>query len=326
MRSLLLTIGVVGLAGLFCGSENSNTRTTVVASGRFIVFAYWDPRGDRGHDIGLYDRQSGALGRPAGLNSAHDERRPSISRDGRYIAFDSDRPGGAGNSDVYLYDRNSSRLVDLPGLNSEDMDWHPAISPDGRYIAFSSDRTGATGGAGDADVYLYDRAAGTFVNLPGLNSAARDANPSLSWEARYIAFESSFESDRPGQAGDVDVFVYDRHRQTVICLPDLHSPGCEVGVSISSDGRYIAFESQRDEGLHVCLFDRKSNSLVDLPNLQPLSIPPEPSLSADGRYLVLASKDPMKSGWYRACLYDRWSDRLLGLPKLNFIIGEPDLN
>ena len=325
MRSLLLSIGAVALAGLLCGFENSNTGPAAVASGRFIVFAYWDPRGDRGDDIGLYDRESGVLGRPAGLNSAHDERRPSITRDGRYIAFDSDRPGGAGNSDVYLYDRNSSRLVDIPGLNSEDMDWHPAISPDGRYIAFSSYRTGATGGTGDADVYLYDRAAGMFVDLPGLNSAAWDANPSLSWEARYIAFES-FESDRSGAAGDVDVFVYNRDAQGIVELPNLNSRAGEGDISVNADGRYIGFESKRDEGLYVCLFDRKSNSLVDLPGLDPAPFRREPSLSADGRYLVLVSEGRTNAARYRVCLYDRKCDRLLDLSKLNFLVSWPDIN
>ncbi len=293
-----------------------------VRSGRFVVFECLRAAGLGGSDIGLLDRELGTLGYPPGLNSAYNDRRPSISRDGRYIAFDSDRLGGMGESDVYLYDRQNECLVEVPGINSKFDDWHPSISPDGRWIAVASYRPG---GKGEADVWLYDRCVRCLVDLPNLNSAGWDANPCLSWEARYIGFESD-GSNRAGGAGDVDVFVYDRQAEAAAPLPGLNTPGCDVDVSISSNGRYVVSESQREDGCYVRLYDRRTESLVDVPELGRLSSPPEPSISADGRYVVLVMAGRTKARSYSVALYDLQAASLLGLPKLSFVLGAPDLN
>jgi len=61
-------------------------------------------------------------------------------------------------------------------MNSPSADMQPALSGDGRLVAFVSDRPGGKGGR---DIYLFDRSAKKFLELPGLNSEAPEQSPSL---------------------------------------------------------------------------------------------------------------------------------------------------
>jgi Tol biopolymer transport system component len=55
------------------------------------------------------------------------------------------------------------------------------------------------------------------VDLPGLNTDDQEAQPSISPDGRYIAFQS----DRGG--GEMDVYVYDRQAGALIPTPGLNS-------------------------------------------------------------------------------------------------------
>jgi Tol biopolymer transport system component len=61
-----------------------------------------------------------------------------------------------------------------PGLNSAAHEQAPARSPGGRFLAFVSERIK---GAGERDIYLYDRKTGKLLPTPGLNSKAEDFDP-----------------------------------------------------------------------------------------------------------------------------------------------------
>ena len=50
----------------------------------------------------------------------------------------------------------------------------PALSPDGRFLAFVSERLG---GAGERDIYLYDRQTRKLLPTPGLNAKQDDFDP-----------------------------------------------------------------------------------------------------------------------------------------------------
>jgi Tol biopolymer transport system component len=96
------------------------------------------------------------------------------------------------------------------------MDTQPSLSGDGRLLAFTSDRPG---GAGGRDVYLYDRTAGKFLPLPGLNTPDHEQSPALSPDGRYLAFVS----ERRGGAGERDVYLYDREKGKLLPTPGLNS-------------------------------------------------------------------------------------------------------
>ncbi|MBL8794409.1 MAG: PD40 domain-containing protein, partial [Planctomycetia bacterium] len=75
------------------------------------------------------------------------------------------------------------------------------------------------GGSGGRDVYLFDRAVGKFVALPGLNSAAHEFSPALSPDGRYLAFVS----ERIGGQGERDIYLYDRQQGKLLPTPGLNA-------------------------------------------------------------------------------------------------------
>lgn len=71
----------------------------------------------------------------------------------------------------------------------------------------------------------------------------------------------------------------------------------------SSDGRYLAFASDRRDRRDIFLYDLQQRNLVPLPNLNRRnSSQDQPSLSADGRYIVYVSNERGKTDIF---IYDR---------------------
>jgi hypothetical protein len=148
-----------------------------------------------------------------------------ITPDGRYVAYASDATNvvccdGNGVTDVFVYDRvvRSQRRVSVTSYGSETV-WipgasrNPQITPDGRFVVFES--------AGMLDLEDFDNAVDimlhdlqtsetTRVNFPGGGPFGPHTSvwPSISDDARYVAFESG----APNQGMDSydDVYVVDR--------------------------------------------------------------------------------------------------------------------
>lgn len=75
----------------------------------------------------------------------------------------------------------------------------------------------------------------------------------------------------------------------------------------SSDGRYLAFASDRNGQRDIFLFDLQQRRLVPLPNLNRRdSSQDQPALSADGRYIAYVSTERGKSD---ILVYDRQHQR-----------------
>jgi Tol biopolymer transport system component len=175
---------------------------------------------------------------------------PVISADGRFVVYSSNK--------LYLYDQKTGK-TELVSVTSDgspangDVD-NPTISSDGRYVAFRSNSTNIAGDL-PGQVYLRDRKNGKTVlvstptdgSIPDSDSAA----PSISGTGRYIAFVS-FDTNlvKGDNNGLPDIFVKDM-QQNKIYLASVSTSGkigdSDSGVfggpSISSDGRYVAFQS-----------------------------------------------------------------------------------
>ncbi len=73
----------------------------------------------------------------------------------------------------------------------------------------------------------------------------------------------------------------------------------------SSDGRYLAFASDRNNNRDIFLYDLQQRHLVDLPNLNRRdSSQDQPALSADGRFIAYISRERGKTD---VLVYDRLS-------------------
>ncbi|MGH2377210.1 MAG: DUF6531 domain-containing protein [Candidatus Limnocylindria bacterium] len=145
--------------------------------------------------------------------------------------------------------------VDSTGVEATGSSSSPAVSADGRFVAFSSIATNLVAGDTNArrDVFVHDRTTATTIRVSvGSGGAEADGEsflPAISGDGRYVAFISVATNLVPDDTnGGRDVFVHDRSTGTTERV-SLTASGAEAShlifnrVSISSDGRYVAFES-----------------------------------------------------------------------------------
>jgi Tol biopolymer transport system component len=235
-------------------------------------------------DVFVYDRQTGQTTRvsvdSAGVQGNGTSFNPSISSDGRFVAFmslsNNLMPNDTnGMYDVFVHDRQTGQTmcvsVDSAGVPGNHGGWYPSISSDGRYVAFSSSSTNLVpdDSNGMIDVFVHDRQTGQTTRV-SVDSAGAEgdsesyAYPSISSDGRYVAFESAASNLVPDDTNDTwDVFVHDRQTgQTTRVSVDsagVQGDGLSYFPSISSDGRYVAFES-----LSTNLVPNDTNDMWDI--------------------------------------------------------------
>jgi Tol biopolymer transport system component len=266
---------IVGKAGTPRNVDSAAGHPSLSVDGRFCAFTF-ELENNTGQ-IYFWDRKEQKLvEHPTLNNSPNAQMGPSLSSDGNLIAFSAlSRPGAGQGWHVFLYDRAAKKTIDLPGLNSRTSeDRLPALSHDGRWLAFVSNRPG---GVGLTDIYLYDRKSEKPITLPNLNSKRMDIEPSLSADGNLIALTS----DRPPplspsagegrvRGGGRDIYLFDRAADKFLPLPGLNTAAPEYSPSLSPDGRYIAFVSERLEGegeRDIYLYDRQAEKLLPTPGL-----------------------------------------------------------
>lgn len=252
----------------------------------------------------------------ASVNSSAFDGGPSISLDGLSLYFTSERPGGSGGGDLWATKR--AKLIDPFGapqnlgtaVNSPANEYAPSISADGLSIYFDSDRPG---GLGSSDVWVSTQPTtrelfGTPRNLgAGVNSSASDGLPNISADGLSLYFCSR----RAGGLGEMDLWVArrkmtaDPFAEAESLGPIVNSPHHDWGPSVSADGRYLFFMSDRPGGQgreDIWVAERASASapfgrprnLVPLVNSPALDA--RPNISADGSTLFFMSDRPGGSG------------------------------
>ncbi|MCC7495573.1 MAG: PD40 domain-containing protein [Fimbriimonadaceae bacterium] len=301
----------VALRGLNSSGEDGSPALS--ADGRVIVFET-DRHGGRGlRDIACYDRQAQALVDIGSINSESNDETPAVSGDGNLIAFTSDRPGGQGDFDIYLFDVAAGSFIDLPGLNTTALERSPGLSADGRFVSFRSERDASDS---PSDVYLYDRQTAALVATPGLNSAADEFTSALSRHGERLVFEAL---NRPGDAGGVDVHLYDVTAGALVPLSAaVNSNRFDAFVNLSANGRWMTCFSERAAatpgaaGRDILLVDLGRNGtdgrpgvLVDLPGLNSAYEESSSSLNDDGTLIAFASSRCGGSGGLDIYLYQR---------------------
>jgi Tol biopolymer transport system component len=178
---------------------------------------------------------------------------PNWSPDGRKIAFTSRRDG---NFEVYVMNadgENQIRLTQDPWN-----DGLPSWSPDGRKIAFMSHR--------NSEIFVMDVDGKNFVRLT--RNPASDAHPSWSPDGQNIAFSSD-------RAGTYDIYVMDAEGKDPVRLTPIRglpqgrrdrwqNLGRDLHPSWSSDGRKIAFTSNRDGNYEIYIMDADGGNPTNL--------------------------------------------------------------
>lgn len=238
------------------------------------------------------------------IGAACPESEPCLSSDAQLLAYAT--PAAGGDTNLALYDRGREQVVTVPGLNSTSVERWPRFTDDGLKLAFVRDS------AGVRRVRLYESIGDTLVRLPGLDApgAAHDDQPSPDATGANIAFVS----DRGGKR---HVYLWDRTLGGVRNLPALVGDDEDVEPSLSPDGRWLAFATNRTGGAggwDVALFDLTAGAFVPLPALNTSDDERHPSVSRDGSVIAFATNRPSTNGGPSEVVFYFRSDSTVRVP------------
>jgi hypothetical protein len=308
--------------------------SSVSSDGRYVAFqseatnlVAGDTNGNDA-DIFVRDRQTGTTSlvslSSSGVHADDVSRAPVISADGRFVAFWSNAttlvPGDTnGRPDIFLRDRlnGTTEIVSVATGGAQENGnalYPPAISADGRYVAFVSLASNLVAGDtnGAADVFVRDRQTGTTErvsvgsgNLQG--NADCYAPCAISADGRYVVFASDATNLAFSDTNNsTDVFLHDRQTGNTERV-DVSSSGAQANFggyspSISSDGRFVAFESgatnlvaNDTNGFNDVFLRDRWNGTTELVSFGPNFVQGNASsdgpcaVSSDGRYVVFQS-------------------------------------
>jgi tricorn protease-like protein len=272
------TTEIVSVSGSGAQGNNFSYQPSISSDGRFVAF-YSDATTlvpddtNARSDVFVHDRQEGTTERmsvdSSGAQGNGGSGFPSISSDGRFVTFSSHAtnlvPGDTNDTgDIFVHDQQMGTTNRVSVSSSGDQannggsygSLDPSISSDGRFVAFQSDATnlvpGDTNGTYTDDIFVHDQQTGTTQRV-SVSSSCDQTNfpsykPSISSDGRFVTFASIATNLVPDDTNDtVDVFVHDRQTGTTqrVNVDSLgnRANGGSVDPSISSDGRFVVFDS-----------------------------------------------------------------------------------
>lgn len=324
----LATAGTVQLtAGI--GALNS-FGASVSDDGRRVAFYsasnLTGQNADNSFEIFVYDRSAGALSQVSRFDGGHlagGNQAPVISGDGLRISYQHFLSGGGtATFQSLLFDATTGQTRTLTPMAA--FGETNELSRDGRTVAIATGNTGlrlydVAGGtlgpviAGNTSstamsrdggqlaleffgrMELRDRASGTTRSITPAGSGFNQ-RPDLSDDGRWLAFSATFDPLGGNADRNDEVFLFDGLTGTLRQVT--HSTGgfgSNGDVSISADGRRIAFTSMADLvgrnadlNQEIYVYDRIDDRLTQVTEtLGDFSM--EPSLSGDGRWLAFTS-------------------------------------
>lgn len=257
-------------------ANGSSWNASISSDGRYVAFESLASNlvaGDTNsvRDVFVRDRQTGATTRVSvatgtpGVEANAASQNPMISADGRFVAFDSSATNlvsGDSNkmNDVFVrnLETNTTVRVSLTNTGAQALyggSSNPSISADGRYVAFeSSARNLVTNDTNlKRDIFVRDRTNGTTTRV-SVSAGSAEANsdsydPAISGNGLVVAFKSYATNLVSGDTNGVaDVFVRVWSGSTTtqrvsVGAGGVQANGSSSSPSISSTGRYVAFDS-----------------------------------------------------------------------------------
>jgi len=175
----------------------------------------------------------------------------SISRNGQWITFESDAtdlvpgPDTFNNRDIFLYERATQITT---RVTTQVTGYSDAASVDNNgNVAFQSgsDTLDPADTDSDPDIYVWNRATGVFTCITAAANG-RSGEPEISGDGSTVVFSSEATDLTPGvdlNGAVTDIFAWTAAGMTRITNPVGSSGQGSGGTSISTDGRFIAFDS-----------------------------------------------------------------------------------
>lgn len=179
----------------------------------------------------------------------------SVSQDGQYLFFTGcNRPDGRGRCDIFLSKKNGNEW-DKPynlgaPINTSGWESQPCISADGRTLYFVSNRKGGYGGYDIWKSTVSDKGWSEPENLgPTINTRYNEQSPFIHPDGTTLYFCSD---GWPGM-GKSDLFISRLDEKKQWQKPEnlgypINSNGEENGLTITTDGRYAYFASNKLQG------------------------------------------------------------------------------
>jgi hypothetical protein len=205
----------------------------------------------------------------------------SISSDGRYVVFMSQATNLVASDtndswDIFMRDRTTgvTKLISnaYDGKQANSQSEYPVISTDGHYVAFASDATNIVQGDtnGYRDAFEYDQQTGKTIRVSVASDGTQTDNGtqmfsiSISSDGKFVAFSSLATTLIPDDTNKVwDIFVHDRDKgettRVSVSSDGMQADAGSYGVSISADGRYVAFGSNATN-----LVPEDTNNVMDV--------------------------------------------------------------
>lgn len=307
---------------------------TLSADGRYVAFdsdaSNLVPGDTNGtFDVFVHDRQTGQTTRVSiasdGTEGNGFSGAPALSGDGRYVSFYSEAsnlvPSDNNNdADIFVYDRQTGETRRV-SVASDDTEGNRAskaplsLSADGRYVAFYSWASNLVPEDTNQhrDVFVHDLQTGSTTRVSiasdGSQGSAESWDSTISADGRYVAFRSSAGNLVGVDTCSAGIFLHDRQTRATTRVAYDHGEGepgnCttrwSLGLSLSADGRYLAFQSSAEslvwgdtnEKADIFLHDLQTRTTVRMSvatgGTQAAGGSYWPSLSADGRFVAFES-------------------------------------
>ncbi len=321
----------VSVAGDGTQGNDESGGAAISADGRYVVFHSWATNlvaGDTNSacDVFLRDLQAETTTRVSlatdGTQGNGDSQFPTVSDDGRYVAFESaadNLVAGDTNGfiDIFLRDLDTPATTRVSiatgGAQGQgNSDWG-CISANGQYVAFTSEAGNLVAGDlnGWADIFVRDIQAGettrVSVHTDGTEGDDESYVASISADGRYVVFSSLATNLVSADTGGW-IQAYLRDRQTneteLVSIAEGGTPGDwnSEFPYVSSDGRYVVFESTasnlmsedtndvRDIFVHDRVTGATERESVSTDGSQADADCYMPSISDDGSRLVFDSE------------------------------------
>ena len=253
-------------------ANGASFNSAISSSGNFVAFdsyannlVFGDTNGRS--DIFRKNVATGAINRVStssvGGQANGDSFLPAISSDGRYVTFESNANNLVardtnGNYDIFRKDLATGATTRVStssgGTQANNASLDPSISGNGRLVAFDSYATnllpGDTNGA--RDIFLKDVTTGALSRVStrsdGGQANGASLDPSISGNGRYVVFTSDASNLVPGDTNrSSDIFRKDLFTGAITRVSTRtgggQANGSSFNAAVSSDGRYVAFES-----------------------------------------------------------------------------------
>jgi len=310
----------------------SHSARGVTPDGRFVVFESFATN-LAGNDFNgtwdVFERDRSARKTylisvtPGGQSGNGPSADPVVSDNGCVVAFESSATNLVGNdsngavTDVFVRNRCTDTMT-LASVSSGEATGNasssdPSISGDGNHVAFESLASTLVSGDtnGISDIFVRNLGSGTTTRVSvnsgeaqAASSVAGSYSASISWDGNHVGFESFAGNLVPNDSNNTwDVFVRDLSSGTTSRVSlnsgEVQGNGESADPALSSDGRYVAFESAatnftpNDNNARVDVFVRDRVTGVIIGASLAVSgastgnaAASDPSITADGQYVA----------------------------------------